>query len=59
MADPIASVEGMEIAEAADQSVPDNVWGINNSTTNMGEARIAFRRWAGAIRERLVNARGS
>jgi hypothetical protein len=50
---------GQLIAEAADQSMPDNVWGINNSTTNLGEARIAFRRWARAIRERLVSARGS
>jgi hypothetical protein len=50
---------GQLIAEAADQSMSDNVWGMNNRTTNLGEARIAFRRWARAIRERLVNARGS
>ncbi|HEX4370575.1 MAG TPA: DUF3313 family protein [Rhizomicrobium sp.] len=50
---------GQVIAEAADQSVRDNVWGMNNRTTNLAEAKYAFRRWAAAIRERLVSARGS
>jgi hypothetical protein len=49
---------GKVIAEAADRNYSADVWGINNSATNMGEARQAFRSWAKLLRNRLTEARG-
>jgi hypothetical protein len=43
------------IAIAADQHVPNEIWQINNSTTNMGQAKYAFRRWARGLSKRLEN----
>jgi len=47
------------IAEAADRSLPGNVWGVNNSVTNRAEVRRAFTRWASALREGLSRRRVS
>ena len=44
---------GQVLAQVADQHVPANIWGINNSVTNRAEARRAFRKWATALRRRL------
>lgn len=48
---------GRVIAEMADQHNSVNVWGINNSVTNLAEARRGFNRWARALRDRLVELR--
>jgi len=48
---------GKVIAEMADQHNSINVWGINNSVTNLAEARRGFNRWARALRERLIELR--
>jgi hypothetical protein len=50
---------GKVLAVAADRSYPTNVWGINNSATNLGEARRAFNKWAVAVRERLSGLRST
>src|SRR5262249_11833272 len=49
---------GEVIAEAADRKYPADIWGINNSVTNLGEARQAFASWAALLRNRLVEKRG-
>ncbi|HKD46066.1 MAG TPA: DUF3313 family protein [Rhizomicrobium sp.] len=43
------------IAMMADQHVPNDVWQINNATTNMAQAKYAFGRWGRALRDRLAN----
>jgi hypothetical protein len=48
---------GQVLAQVADQSYSTNVWGINNSVANRGEARRAFRKWASALRQRLGESR--
>lgn len=48
---------GQVIAEMADQHNSVNVWGINNSVTNLAEARRGFNKWARALRDRLVALR--
>jgi hypothetical protein len=47
------------IAEMADQHNSVDVWGINNSVTNLAEARRGFNKWARGLSERLVELRGS
>jgi hypothetical protein len=44
---------GKVIAEALDRQYGSNTWGLNNSTTNMFEAREAFDQWARDLRDRL------
>lgn len=48
---------GRVLAVAADRSYPSNVWGINNSTTNLAEAKRAFNKWAVAMSDRLTGMR--
>ena len=48
---------GQVIAEMADQHNGVDVWGINNSVTNLAEARRGFNRWARALRDRLIALR--
>jgi hypothetical protein len=48
---------GRVIAEMADRHNSVNVWGINNSVTNLAEARRGFNKWARALRDRLINLR--
>jgi hypothetical protein len=50
---------GQVIAEMADQHNSVDVWGINNSVANLAEARRGFSKWARALRDRLVQLRGS
>jgi len=50
---------GQVIAEMADQHNSVNVWGINNSVANLAEARRGFSKWARALRDRLIQLRGS
>jgi len=50
---------GHVIAEMADQHNSVDVWGINNSVTNLAEARRGFNKWARGLSERLVELRGS
>lgn len=50
---------GQVIAEMADQHNSVNVWGINNSVTNLAEARRGFNKWARALRDRLIALRRS
>jgi len=50
---------GQVVAEMADQHSSVNVWGINNSVANLAEARRGFNKWAGALRDRLIQLRGS
>jgi hypothetical protein len=49
---------GQVIAEMANQHNSINVWGINNSVTNLAEARRGFNKWARALRDRLIELRG-
>lgn len=42
------------IAEAADSQYPSNMWSINNSVTNMADARNAFATWATDIANKLT-----
>jgi hypothetical protein len=44
---------GQVIAEAADRAYPASVWGINNSVSNMAQARQAFDDWADKLAARL------
>lgn len=48
---------GRVIAEMADQHNSINVWGINNSVSNLAEARRGFNKWARALRDRLIQLR--
>jgi len=48
---------GRVLAVAADRSYPSNVWGINNSVTNLAEAKRAFNKWAVAVCDRLAGLR--
>ena len=48
---------GQVIAEMADQHNSVSVWGINNSVTNLAEARRGFNKWARALRDRLIQLR--
>jgi hypothetical protein len=48
---------GRVIAEMADQHNAIDVWGINNSVTNLAEARRGFNKWARALRDRLIELR--
>lgn len=41
------------IAEAADAQYPSNMWTINNSVTNLADARQAFDTWARDLRDKL------
>ena len=41
------------IAEAMDRKYGSNVWGVNNGTTNLAQAREAFDAWAGDLRDKL------
>jgi hypothetical protein len=50
---------GEVIAVAADRSYPNNYWGINNGVSNLADAKRAFNKWAGAVRERLAGLRGT
>jgi len=42
------------IAEAADAQYPSNMWSINNSVTNLADARNAFATWATDIANKLT-----
>jgi hypothetical protein len=44
---------GQVIAEAADRKYSNDIWGANNSVSNLADARYAFRSWAREIRQRL------
>jgi|SRR3974390_154190 len=50
---------GQVLAQVADQNYPASVWGINNSVTNIAEARRAFNRWASNLSDRLRTLRGN
>jgi hypothetical protein len=41
------------LAEVADRQYGSNMWGLNNSVTNLGEARQAFDQWGRDLRDRL------
>jgi hypothetical protein len=47
------------IAEAIDRQYGSNVWGVNNSTTNMAQAREVFDQWARDLRDRLQSGAAS
>ena len=50
---------GRVLGVAADASYPNSYWGINNSVSNFAEAKRAFNKWAGAIRDRLSSLRST
>jgi hypothetical protein len=50
---------GRVLGVAADASYPNSYWGINNSVSNFAEAKRAFNKWAGAIRDRLASLRST
>jgi hypothetical protein len=42
------------LAEVADRQYGSNMWGLNNSVSNLGEARQAFDQWARDLSGRLT-----
>lgn len=42
------------IAEAADSQYPSNMWSVNNSVTNLADARNAFATWATDLKNKLT-----
>lgn len=50
---------GQVLAEVADSRWPNSdTWRINNSVTNLSDAKQAFSFWANALRDRLKSVRG-
>jgi hypothetical protein len=43
------------IAEVADRKYGSNMWRVNNSVTNLAQARQAFDQWARDLRDRLAS----
>lgn len=41
------------LAQVVDHSYPTNMWRINNRVTNLADAKMAFAKWARALRETL------
>jgi hypothetical protein len=41
------------IAQVVDHSYPSDMWRVNNSVTNLSDAKQAFAKWARALRETL------
>jgi hypothetical protein len=41
------------IAQVVDHSYPSDMWRVNNSVTNLSDAKQAFGKWARALRETL------
>lgn len=44
---------GQVVGEAADRKYPADIWGINNSVTNLSQARTMFLSWGRALRNKL------
>jgi len=50
---------GQVLAEVADSRWPNSdMWRINNSVSNLSDAKQAFSFWANALRDRLKSVRG-
>ena len=43
------------VAEVVDRKYGSNMWGLNNSVTNLGEARDVFDQWANDLSDRLTS----
>jgi hypothetical protein len=41
------------LAQVVDHSYPSDMWRVNNSVTNLADAKQAFAKWARALRETL------
>jgi hypothetical protein len=41
------------LAQVVDHSYPSDMWRVNNQVTNMADAKMAFAKWARALRETL------
>jgi len=41
------------LAQVVDHSYPTDMWRINNRVTNLADAKLAFAKWARALRETL------
>lgn len=48
---------GQVVGEAADRKYPADIWGINNSVTNLSQARTMFTSWGRALRNKLEASR--